>query len=107
MKGENPYIVVRGDTSSFFLDTLRRTDGTSGADEAAEMAAHTLCADDARPARGWVEGDGLMSAVHAGGIAPSAADAALKVYFRIDDGVAVEVARQDEVGQLLAYECFE
>lgn len=66
------------------------------------MTAHTLVAHEMGLAV-LAEGDGLMAAVHAGNVAPAAADALLSVEDREDDGVAVQVARLDEFGQLLAY----
>ena len=40
-----------------------QADGTSGADDATEMTADAFGADDMRLARGFVESDGLMSAI--------------------------------------------
>jgi len=86
----------------YFLNPLRHADGTRGADETAEVTAYAARADDVGATGGCVEGDGLMSAVHARRIATSAADAALGVDGGIDNGAAIEVGRCDEVGEFFA-----
>jgi len=78
------------------LDALRQADGTSGADEAAQVATDAAGAHDVGLARGCVEGDGLVAAVVAGGVATATADAHVAVNLRIDDGGAVEFGGQKE-----------
>lgn len=53
------------------------------------MAAYALRADDVGLAGCVVKGDGLVAAVQARGVAAPAADAALAVNLRIDNGGAV------------------
>ena len=85
-------------------DAFREADGTSGADEAAEVAAYALCAHDAGLAGSGVEDDGLVAAVHAGGVATAATNALVAINLRIDDGFAVEVGGQIELGQTFAHQ---
>ena len=85
-------------------DALGSLDGSGGADQPAKVATDTFGADDAGLASRVVEADSLVTAIHAGGVAASATDATLTIDLRIDDGLAVEVGRQDEIGQLLTYE---
>ena len=66
------------------------------------MAAYALGANDTRQAGGGVEADGLVASIHARDVAAPAPDALLAVDFRIDDGIAVEVGRQIELGQEFA-----
>ena len=67
------------------------------------MAANALAAQEMGLAV-VAKGDGLVATVHAGDVAPAAADA----LFGAEDGeynsVAVQVAGLDKVGQLLTHE---
>ena len=84
-------------------DALGDADGAGGADEAAQMAANALGAHKV-----WLsvvaEGDGLLADVHAGDVAPAAADAILAVEDGVNDSVAVQVVGLSEIGQLLAHQ---
>ena len=71
------------------------------------MTAYAFRADDTGLAGVVVEGDGLMTAVHARDVAAAAADALVTVNLREDDGLAVEVSGSNEVRQLLADEGIE
>ena len=86
-----------------FGDALGDGDGAGGADEAAQVAADALAAHEVRLAV-VAEGDGLVSAVHAGNITPAAADAFLAVEDGEDDGVTVQVAGLDKAGDLFAHQ---
>ena len=87
----------------FLVHSFGDADGSGRTDEAAEMAADALCADDAGLAGFFVEGDGLVSAVQTGDMAAATAYATVSVDFRIGHRLAVEVGGKDEVGQLLAH----
>ncbi len=71
------------------------------------MTAYALCADDTGLACLGVEGDGLMTAILTGDITASAADAALAVDLRIDDGIPVEVMRHHDMWQLFSHDILE
>ena len=86
-----------------FGNALRDANGAGGAHEAAQVAAHTLSAHEMGLAV-VAEGDGLMSAVHTGNVAPAAADAILAVKEGINDGVAVQIVRPGDIGQLLTHQ---
>lgn len=88
---------------NFLFDAPREANGAGGADEAAEVATDAARAHDARLARGGVDGDGLVAAVVAGGVAAAATDAHVAVNLRIDDGRAVEVGGQIELWQAFAH----
>ena len=87
-----------------FLNPLRCSYRSRRTDEAAEMTTHTVLSDDAGLAGGAVEADGLMTAVHARGVAASAADATLTVDVGIDNRLTVEGVRQHEVRKLLTHQ---
>ena len=81
-----------------FGNSFCNTDGAGRANQAAEMAAYALGADNHRlPVRPEVYG--LMATVGAGNRAPAAADTKVAVYLGEDYGVAVKVMRQIELGQ--------
>ena len=86
-----------------FGDAFRDADGTSGADEAAQVATHALVAHEVRLAV-VAEGDGLMAAVHTGNIASATADAALTIEDGEDHGVAVQIVGFREIRQLLTHQ---
>ena len=86
-----------------FGDALRDADGAGGADEAAQVTAHALGAHEVRLAV-VAEGDGLVTAVHAGDVAPAAANALLAVEDGEDYSIAVQVVGRNKVGQLLTHE---
>ena len=88
----------------FLPNAFCHADGTRWADEAAEVTANALCADDAWLTGFWVEGDGLVTAVCAGGETTTTTDATFTVNLRIDDGVAVEVAWRNKVRYFFANE---
>ena len=88
----------------FLVDSLCHANGSRGADQAAEVAADALGADEARLSGVAVEDDGLVAAIHAGGVAAPAAHALVAVDLRIDNGFAVEVGGCDEVRHFLSYE---
>ena len=71
-----------------FGDSLGDTDGAGGADEAAQVAADALTAHEVGRAV-VAKGDCLVSAVHAGDVAPATADAILCVEDGEDNGIAV------------------
>ena len=73
----------------FLGDTFCHANGTCWTNQTAEVAAYTLSADNARLTRLGVEADGLMTAVHARGVATSAADTLVTVNLWIDDSLAV------------------
>ena len=85
-----------------FRNTFGHANGTGGTDKAAEVAAYTLCADNARLARLSVKVDSLMAAVHTRGLAASATYAAFAVNHGIDNGIAVQVGGQVELWQQFA-----
>ena len=86
-----------------FGNALRDADGAGGADEAAQVTAHALGAHEVRLAV-VAEGDGLVTAVHAGNVAPAAANALLGAKDGEDDGITVQVAGFGEIGQLLSHQ---
>ena len=79
-------------------DALRDADGAGGADEAAQVAADALGAHEVGLAV-VAEGDGLVTTVHAGNVAPAAADALLAVKDGVDNGVAVQVVGRNKAGK--------
>ena len=81
-----------------FLHALGNADGTCGADETAEVAADALAAHEVGFAV-VAEGDGLVAAIHAGDVAPAAADAILAVEDGEDNGVAVQVVGRNKAGE--------
>ena len=84
-------------------DPLRGRYGPDGADQAAEVAAHTFGADELGLPGFRVEDQGLVAAVFAGDGTSAAAYALGGVELGIDDGVAVQVGGELELGQELAY----
>lgn len=68
------------------------------------MTAYAARAHKVWLAQVAVEGDGLMAAVLARGVATTTANAFLTVEGGIHDGVAVEVGGRDEIRQLLSYQ---
>ena len=70
------------------------------------MATDTLGANETGKTGDGIEGDGLMSTVHAGNIAAAAAHALVSVYLRIDDGVAIQVGGPDKIRQGLTHDFF-
>ena len=75
----------------FLGDTFGHANGTGGTDKTAEVTSYTLGADDAGLACLGVEADSLVTAIHAGGIAAPAANAAFPVNHRINNGIAVQI----------------
>ena len=67
------------------------------------MAAHALAAHEVGLAV-VAEGDGLVAAVHAGDIAPAAADALVGVEDGKDDGVTVQVVGRNKAGKPLTHQ---
>ena len=76
-------------TACFSLDSFGNADGAGGADQTAKVATHTLGAYDVDPAGVGVEGDGLVTTIHAGDVATSTTDAQVVGNLREDDGLAV------------------
>ena len=68
------------------------------------MAAYTLRAHNAGPTRGVIEKDGLMAAVAARNLATSATYTQVMIYFRIDEGLAVQVGRLHKRRQLFSHQ---
>ena len=85
-----------------FGDAFRDTDGASGADEAAQVAAHALGAHEVGLTV-IAEGDGLVAAVHTGDVTSATTNTILMIKYGIYNGVTVQVAGLDEVGQLLTH----
>ena len=89
----------------FFWHAFGHAYSSCGADESAEVAPHTFLPDDTRSAFLLVaivagltlEGDGLVSAVHARDIATTAPYTSLAVDLREDHGVAVEMRGENDV----------
>ncbi len=75
------------------LNPLRHADSACGTDKATEVTTYAARADDVWTTCCGVEGDGLMTTIHAGRVAASATYAALGVDLGIDDGAAIEVGR--------------
>ena len=67
------------------------------------MAADALVAHEVRLAV-VAEGDGLMAAIHAGDIAPTAADALLAVEDGEDYSIAVKVVGRNKAGKPLTHQ---
>ena len=84
-------------------DALGDADGGGGADEAAQVAADALASHEVGLAV-VAEGDGLVSAIHAGDVAPAAADAILAVEDGEDNGVAVQVVGRNKAGKPLTHQ---
>ena len=68
------------------------------------MAAYALGAHEAGLAGVAVEDNGLMTAVAARHLTASAADAQFFVELRIDDGVAIQLLRLQELRQQFSHE---
>ena len=77
-------------------DAFGEADSTSWTDEAAEVTAHTLSADDMRFTRGSVEGNRLMSAIAARQLTTATAYTPLTVDLGIDERGAVKITRFGE-----------
>ena len=81
---------------------LGHTDGTSGADDAAEVATYAFSAYQTRTAGFGIERDGLMTSIVARNLAAPTAYALLWIELGIDDGVTVELSWSPERRQLFA-----
>ena len=84
-------------------DAFRDADSTGGADEAAQVAAHTLGAHEMGLAV-IAEGDGLVSTVHTRNIAPATADAFVGVEDGEDYSIAVQVVGRNKAGKPLSHQ---
>ena len=83
-------------------DAFRDADSTGGADEAAQVAAHTLGAHEMGLAV-IAEGYSLVSTVHTGDIASAAADALVGVEDGEDYSIAVQVVGRNKAGKPLSH----
>ncbi len=81
-------------------------DGAGGADEPAEMATNAFLTDDTGLAV-VSERNRLVTTIHTGYIAASAADTLLTVDLGEDHRIAVEIRRQHDILQLFAHEFLE
>ena len=81
---------------------LGHTDGTSGADDAAEVATYAFSAYQSRTTGFGIERDGLMTSIVARYLAAPTAYALLRIELGIDDGVTVELSWSPERRQLFA-----
>ena len=68
------------------------------------MTAYALVANQTRTACLAIEDNGLMTAVAARHLTASAADAQFFVELRIDDGVAIQLLRLQELRQQFSHE---
>ena len=76
-----------------FVNAFGQADGTSRADDATEMTADAFGADNMRLARGFVESDGLMTAITTRQFTTSAAHTPFTIDLRIDDCRTVQIGR--------------
>ena len=86
-----------------FGDAFGDADGAGGAHEAAQVATDALAAHEVGLAV-VAEGDGLVAAVHTGDVASAATNTILMIKYGIYNGVTVQVAGLDKVGQLFTNE---
>jgi hypothetical protein len=94
--------MVRSRLFVFLFYSFCDADGTSRTDEAAEVTADTLCANQTGPSGFFVEDDGLVAAVATRYFTASAPYAQIHVELGIDDGVAVQTVGMQELLQTLA-----
>jgi hypothetical protein len=93
--------------TSFFIDSLGNADGSSGADQSAEMTTYTLGADNTGLTSCSFENDGLMTAVVAGNQATATADTLIVIYLRIDNRVTIQMVGIHKRRQRLTHKFLE